>query len=173
MELKMFISIIHGVIGLGAKSLHDFTMELFDNSTYEYLGLTHDMVRGWFRTNRNTHTYRKLINAETFSSIKFSTWLKGSTMGSWRKLQVAFFENQKDYNETLIDYDTDNHDIFIESLENQFKSILSIPIIIAKGEDNNYTKHLYSLIADLKTLDEKDLLHIAGIVKTIIHKNVK
>ena len=129
MELKHFISLIYYTIAFGTKSLYEFTIDFFDNSTYDFLeDLTLDKVKGWFRKVRNTHTYRRILNADSFSSIRFSTWLKSRTLGSWKKLQAVFCEVQNSNYDMLINHTTDNHDLFIESVENQFKVILGIPV---------------------------------------------
>lgn len=127
-----FMRTLHGVIG--NKALYEFTVELFDSSTDESLFLTPDTAKNWF--SKRNQGYMKNLNVDNFNAIKFNTYLKARTMGAWRTLQSTFRSVNVDNPECLINFVTDNHDKFLESIEWQFKAILRIPIVVDSDIDN-------------------------------------
>ncbi|MCL2197835.1 MAG: hypothetical protein FWB80_02825 [Defluviitaleaceae bacterium] len=134
MKLDILIKTMHKFIGVD--SLYSFTIDIFNDAARIDLGLELDVVRNWFRTKNPTLSYRKLFNEKTFDTYKFRTELKRKTYGTWKALRDEFAQSKQCDVENLIAYNTDNHDEFIESIIYQFKSILRIPIIVDKPQNN-------------------------------------
>ena len=133
MGFNEFLKTLHGVIG--NKALYEFTVELFDSSTDENLYLNVESVKNWFRNDKRNQSYIKSLHMGNFNAVKLNTFLKARTMGSWRKLQTSFRCVSVENPECLINFVTDNHDKFLESIEWQFKAILRIPIVVDSDID--------------------------------------
>lgn len=127
------------------KALYEFTVELFNSSTDEILFLDSNKddldnsintVKNWFRSGKRNQSYMKYLHIDNFNAVKFNTFLKARTMGSWRKLLSSFRTANVENPECLIDFVTDNHDKFLESVEWQFKAILRIPIVVDSDIDH-------------------------------------
>jgi len=131
MVFQDFMKMLHSIIG--NKALYEFIVDLFDSSTDSVLSLSPDSVRNWFRSGNRNQSFMKYLDMDNFNDFKFNTFLKARSMGSWRALQTVFREANVGNPESLINFVTDNHDKFIESLEWQFKSILRIPIVLDSG----------------------------------------
>lgn len=133
MEFDFFLKTIHEKIG--NKSLYEFTLDFFDSAGDDDLYVTHDMIRNWF--SKRNQGYKKIFKDKEFNDIRFNTFLKARTYGTWRELQTYFNEVTQDKIETLIDFTTDNHDKFIESIEWQFRTILRVPIPVDITNDKD------------------------------------
>lgn len=134
MEFDVFIKIIYEVIGKGNKSLHKFTVDLFEAAGDSYVNV--DAVQNWFKSNKKNMSYKSRFNDRQFNDVRFNTFLKARTLGKWQTLQTAFNEEiNKSKIESVINCTTDNQDKFIESIEWQFKTILHVPIIIENDQD--------------------------------------
>lgn len=132
MNITRFSIILHEKIG--NESLHEFVIALFDSASTEELYLTIDTVKGWFRTEKPTKSYLKQLKGK-FNEARFRVFIKSRTLLNWEELMNDFMAINKGKETGVINFNSKNHDEFIECLEWQFKSILRIPIVTEYESD--------------------------------------
>ena len=144
MKFKDFMTIMYDELGKGLKSKNVFTIDFFNWAALEneYIldeEYDEDKVKNWYRTD-GRRSYMKVFIGKTFNATRFNTELKARTLTSWKMLQNAFLESATSKTGCIIDCKTENHDIFLQSIEWQFKTILGIPIIInCQTENGTYS----------------------------------
>jgi len=126
MNLYQFATTLYNRIG--RETLHEFVIELFESASNNELYLTIDTVKGWFRSERPTKSFLKQLRGG-FNEARFHAFLKSRTLGIWKELMNDFVELTSETDYSAIDFISYNHDVFIDNLEWQFKTILRLPII--------------------------------------------
>jgi len=109
---------------------HEFLASLLEIAAEGDIEVDLDNAKNWLRTDRNDRGYRKFFIHNKFADAKFSTRIKSKTMTNWVELQQAFKELHIDGAQSIINYYTNNHDKFVESIEWQLKIFLGLSFIV-------------------------------------------
>jgi hypothetical protein len=119
MEFDSFVRIISkGIKGMIQKK---FVIEIFEAANNNTM-VTEDTANKWLKGKN--HSYEKVFRDMCLYDNKFIEYLKNRTNTSWKEIQNNF-KTQNDMG--IIDCETNDVMVFLESILNQFKEIVGIP----------------------------------------------